>query len=68
VTSFFHHLKATQRGTEMKKVSGKNIDRFIEIAKLILKVWEDINNYLKEGDPDAYDKLNDLYVAFSNLF
>jgi hypothetical protein len=48
VTSFFHHLKATQRGTEMKKVSGKTIDRFIEIAKLILRAWEDISDYLKE--------------------
>jgi hypothetical protein len=44
----------------MKKVSGKTIDRFIEIAKLILRAWEDISDYLKEVDPDAYDKLNDL--------
>lgn len=32
----------------MKKVSGKTIDRFIEIAKLILRAWEDISDYLKE--------------------
>lgn len=28
----------------MKKVSGKTIDRFIEIAKLILRAWEDISD------------------------
>jgi hypothetical protein len=52
----------------MKTISGKSIDRIIEIVKLILRAWEDINDYLKNVDAGAYDKLNDFYVAFSNLF